>query len=82
MMTALDWVADCLYPRLLEGAGELWVGLFTRALIPFMRVPPKAPPPNTITLGVSVPTREVGARKAAHQLSILYFLTQKEAASL
>ena len=48
-----------------EQARELSGGLFTRALIPFMRAPPsgprhlpKAPPPNTITVGVRTSTYE------------------------
>ena len=56
-----------LCPPKVEGAeGALWgllfffpLGSFTKALIPFIRAPPswpnhlpKAPPPNTITLGV------------------------------
>lgn len=55
-----------LCPHMMEGMRSLSLALFVKALISFMRAPflwsnyfPKVPPPNTVILGVKMPTHEL-----------------------
>ena len=65
---ALFWASGfSLCPHVAEGTRELCGVSFIRTLIPFMRAPPswpkhlpKASPPSTITLGISISTYEFG----------------------
>lgn len=73
-----------LFPYMVEGAREFSVASFIkRALIPPTGAPPlrpnhlpRAPPPNTITLGVKIPTYEFGGDIIIQTLEIGILLAQ------